>query len=435
MTIHDVTTALSFLVYFLTVCHCYTTGTRSSIPLPAIACGDALSALLFDAEPAAFMQLTLPRNKLVLVDAVDSLSEMLLFIDQILPATQPQPPPLQPATAPMCIGFDCEWEPEGYWRRKRNIAAASDTTNDGEESDATMDTIASTSSVGEEEVRPKKKSPPIPNNPALVLQIAFCDKIFVMDMQVLCRQPGTGRGFSLIDSSAPLTATELLVDQIFFKLFHRHDILKVGLGPQADLKRLFWSYPWLPSLCKVMGVVDIQTLAKTAYPAVKKRDLEGLSKLSQLELGLAVDKEQQCSHWERRPLTEEQLLYAGIDAWSLTLLFDSLCRKLQVASTGAVLVAGTDSTATKGKRKSRGHRGSELIEVIRTVTKDYSLALPQPLEDFLAIPADADEVEQGTVDGAGASPTTLLLPVLALRAVRMEEKNVPKNTGQHFVII
>lgn len=38
----------------------------------------------------------------------------------------------------------------------------------------------------------------------------------------------------------------------------------------------------------------------------------GLSLLAQQVLGKPLDKTQQLSNWDRRPLGEEQLLYAGV---------------------------------------------------------------------------------------------------------------------------
>jgi hypothetical protein len=59
--------------------------------------------------------------------------------------------------------------------------------------------------------------------------------------------------------------------------------------------------------------------------SVPGRELEGISKLSKRMLGRPVDKSQQCSDWSARPLEEPQLIYAGLDAWLLTQLFDSVC--------------------------------------------------------------------------------------------------------------
>jgi hypothetical protein len=100
---------------------------------------------------------------------------------------------------------------------------------------------------------------------------------------VLCRQPEAGGGYKLIDTV--LTVEEKILDGILFKIFQSENIIKLGMGPTNDLKRLAWSYPWLPSLDKFSSVLDIHLLAKKGYPSVSGKDLEGLNKLSIMQLG------------------------------------------------------------------------------------------------------------------------------------------------------
>ena len=59
-----------------------------------------------------------------------------------------------------------------------------------------------------------------------------------------------------------LTNNEKLLDKFFFQLFQSNKIIKIGMGPTNDIKRLSWSYCWLPSLSKYCGVLDISLLAK-----------------------------------------------------------------------------------------------------------------------------------------------------------------------------
>jgi len=147
--------------------------------------------------------------------------------------------------------------------------------------------------------------------------------VFIIDLQSICRQPEPGFQYMLTDLS--LTKEEKELDTILSCIFQSEDIIKVGLGPTQDFKRLAWSYPWMPSLLQYNAVIDIQTLAKRAFPAVSSKELEGLSKLSIKLMGKAVDKSMQCSDWSLRPLTKQQLDYASIDAHIQTKMFDMLC--------------------------------------------------------------------------------------------------------------
>ena len=49
-----------------------------------------------------------------------------------------------------------------------------------------------------------------------------------------------------------------------------------------------------------------------------------LSAAASLVLGRPIDKRQQCSNWERRPLSQAQVAYAAIDAHVLLKLAESL---------------------------------------------------------------------------------------------------------------
>mmetsp|Transcript_41826 Transcript_41826/g.112035 ORF Transcript_41826/g.112035 Transcript_41826/m.112035 type:complete len:138 (+) Transcript_41826:67-480(+) len=51
----------------------------------------------------------------------------------------------------------------------------------------------------------------------------------------------------------------------------------------------------------------------------------GLSRLVQQVLGLPLDKTEQTSDWETRPLSQSQMIYAGLDAHCLVRVVDAMC--------------------------------------------------------------------------------------------------------------
>ncbi|PKU33970.1 hypothetical protein llap_15726 [Limosa lapponica baueri] len=53
---------------------------------------------------------------------------------------------------------------------------------------------------------------------------------------------------------------------------------------------------------------------------------KGLSLLVQHVLGKPLDKTEQLSNWEKRPLREEQILYAASDAYCLLEIYEKLCK-------------------------------------------------------------------------------------------------------------
>ncbi|MBK6520477.1 MAG: DEAD/DEAH box helicase [Polyangiaceae bacterium] len=73
------------------------------------------------------------------------------------------------------------------------------------------------------------------------------------------------------------------------------------------------------------GVIDTLELSRE----VRGLDAIGghsLATVCERELGLLLDKSEQTSNWARRPLTEEQLRYAALDAEVLLTVYDQLAR-------------------------------------------------------------------------------------------------------------
>uniref|UniRef100_S4RNI3 3'-5' exonuclease domain-containing protein n=1 Tax=Petromyzon marinus TaxID=7757 RepID=S4RNI3_PETMA len=107
-----------------------------------------------------------------------------------------------------------------------------------------------------------------------------------------------------------------------------------GYDVGGDIQYLLTSYPMLkPALQQSSRVLDIAVLQKQARGATAPRTTEerGLSLLVLQTLGKALDKRQQLSEWERRPLTTAQLLYAASDAYCLLEVYDGLLQKAKAA--------------------------------------------------------------------------------------------------------
>jgi len=99
-------------------------------------------------------------------------------------------------------------------------------------------------------------------------------------------------------------------------LFREPRILKLGFGLRQDLQRLAASYPHLECFRQVCGVLDVQEAWIHANGA-KGGSATGLSALCARHLGAALSKRLQTSDWGVRPLTEEQIVYASLDAYCL----------------------------------------------------------------------------------------------------------------------
>ena len=73
----------------------------------------------------------------------------------------------------------------------------------------------------------------------------------------------------------------------------------------------------------VTALVDVQPLASKAL-SMKSGTTPGLRHACAALLGVEVNKAQQTSDWEQRPLTEAQLVYAATDAAVLPLLYGAV---------------------------------------------------------------------------------------------------------------
>nr|XP_014342974.1 PREDICTED: exonuclease mut-7 homolog [Latimeria chalumnae] len=151
-----------------------------------------------------------------------------------------------------------------------------------------------------------------------VLQIAVKGHVFLFDLPKLVKQTETER-----------EETELVT--FIQTLFSNPSITKLGYGMAGDLQSLASTYHLFANLNKEMqGIVDLLVVHKTLQKvhhnwssgeagvlsaghgycdeAVRQPE-KGLSQLVQHVLGKPLDKTEQLSNWEKRPLRQAQIIY------------------------------------------------------------------------------------------------------------------------------
>ncbi|XP_032162701.1 exonuclease mut-7 homolog isoform X2 [Mustela erminea] len=85
---------------------------------------------------------------------------------------------------------------------------------------------------------------------------------------------------------------------------------------------------WSPRCSRIPPSLSWMRVAdKPALGRGEARGPRGLSLLVQQVLGKPLDKAQQLSNWDRRPLSEGQLVYAAADAYCLLEVYQALCRE------------------------------------------------------------------------------------------------------------
>ncbi|KAM6984825.1 exonuclease mut-7 homolog [Aplochiton taeniatus] len=151
-----------------------------------------------------------------------------------------------------------------------------------------------------------------------LVQLAVAGQVFLLDLCAngFCQHPDTVR--------------------FLRTLFSEPKVLKLGYGMSGDLKCL--SATWLEisqEPLKLEGVLDLLNVHQQIQRSgcrkgsrevlVGNRPAEkGLSLLVQQVLGRPLDKMEQLSNWERRPLRINQMRYAAVDAYCLLDVYAAL---------------------------------------------------------------------------------------------------------------
>ncbi|KAL8160100.1 LOW QUALITY PROTEIN: hypothetical protein V2J09_001637 [Rumex salicifolius] len=124
-----------------------------------------------------------------------------------------------------------------------------------------------------------------------------------------------------------------ILDSCLIRMLHSPRILKLGYNFQCDIHQLAQSYSDLKCFKHYEMLLDVQN--------VFKEPRGGLSGLAKKILGAGLNKTRRNSDWEQRPLTENQLEYAALDAVVLIHIFRHIRDNVEP-------VDGQDATAKAG---------------------------------------------------------------------------------------
>ncbi|CAB9514744.1 Exonuclease mut-7 [Seminavis robusta] len=165
-------------------------------------------------------------------------------------------------------------------------------------------------------------------NPVATLQLSSVTKSFLIDLQELCQG-------AVKDPETPMTQVEAVLCETLSTLFMNPNILIVGFGIGQDISKLAVSFPHMPCFRTMQSVVDMETLFHSCFPKSTHKSLKSLQKSACYLLKKRLDKAEQCSNWQERPLTNSQIEYACLDAAVLPhLLHQALARSKQTMHDG-----------------------------------------------------------------------------------------------------
>ncbi|XP_034403080.1 exonuclease mut-7 homolog isoform X2 [Cyclopterus lumpus] len=189
-----------------------------------------------------------------------------------------------------------------------------------------------------------------------LIQLAVLDQVFLLD---LC-----ANGFRHHPDTIIFIQT----------LFSERNILKLGYGMSGDLKSLIATWHQLiEEPLKMEAMLDLlnvhqkiqrrkinRTQNGPQEVLVGKNSAEkGLSLLVQQVLGRPLDKTEQMSHWEKRPLRISQIRYAVADAYCLLDVYSALSSNPAYFGLPADLRSISSSQPEKSGTKKQAHGKEE----------------------------------------------------------------------------
>ncbi|XP_074871617.1 exonuclease mut-7 homolog [Carettochelys insculpta] len=216
-----------------------------------------------------------------------------------------------------------------------------------------------------------------------VLQIAIEEQVFLLDLLELLKPDEMEELFYFLQT-----------------LFSDPTIIKLGYGLSGDLHSLAATCSAFKEIDKqVEGTVDLLAVHKQLQKCCSGRRRSGLqvdvlseekscgdrgfrqperglSLLVQHVLGKPLDKTEQLSNWEKRPLREEQILYAASDAYCLLEVY----KKLRADPSGCGLCSDlTESLVGKPATRPRAKKQLNKQEMPRTSKQQAKELSPEAL--------------------------------------------------------
>uniref|UniRef100_T1IT07 3'-5' exonuclease domain-containing protein n=1 Tax=Strigamia maritima TaxID=126957 RepID=T1IT07_STRMM len=159
-------------------------------------------------------------------------------------------------------------------------------------------------------------------------EVISCDSEWhpLTDMNVSLIQIATEKQIFLIDLKNTTNRRS------FWSVFENPNIKKIGFGLSLDLKAFSQCLPECKSIeIETKNLLDLQKLCEKLeeirpdiFPHRPVDHHRKLSDIVVMCLGKKLDKREQCSNWENRPLRTKQIEYAALDAFCLLEIYNTL---------------------------------------------------------------------------------------------------------------
>lgn len=172
------------------------------------------------------------------------------------------------------------------------------------------------------------------------------------------------------------------------------EIIKVGFGLEQDLKEIKASVNGLGSIkVKGEGLLDLSLLWKSvinlglSLPSDSDTSANSLSSIVQACFGVPLEKAEQCSNWELRPLRKTQINYAALDAYVLLEIYNylqKLCVQQKINFEEVCNYVMLEKKMKTTKKMKVVDRIEASIPNFQRCSKDVKLLVEPELSDLVA---------------------------------------------------
>ncbi|XP_073334790.1 exonuclease mut-7 homolog [Pagrus major] len=245
-----------------------------------------------------------------------------------------------------------------------------------------------------------------------LIQLAIIDQVFLLDLCAngFCQHPDTV-GF-------------------IRSLFSERNVLKLGYGMSGDLKCVSATWQqFLEEPLKMEGILDLLNIHQKIQRSKVKRTQngpkevlvgedsaeKGLSLLVQQVLGRPLDKTEQMSNWEKRPLRISQIRYAVADAYCLLDVYSVLSSNPAYFGLPADLRSISSSQSEKSADKKQKEKQAEQMK--------------QECQGAQRVSPPRSDTEKGLLCGENPSDDA---PPLAPQQLRVVCDNMLQGLGRYL---
>jgi hypothetical protein len=224
---------------------------------------------------------------------------------------------------------------------------------------------------------------------ASILQLGTRDHVIIFDFFVL-NQSGM--------SSGVLHSCGTLLQRIFCD----PTVVKIGWGLELDMSMLssvcggmyaglFAQTRSILNLEKSMARIRRRTIVSVDEDGAEQKSLEpiitSLTKACEAYLGKPLNKKEQISDWEMRPLLPTQIAYASLDAHSLLGVLSVLCANptadlLAIRSVYSRVCVSSGAVIASADKNDVSARALKFSEELRSSGDGSSIHFPRPSIQF-----------------------------------------------------